>query len=92
MTERRRSKRPSAALVLWASIFLFAALFSLFAYRFPAEQAATAAARQVHLRKVIKRRVVTTIVPSPGEDTVSAEPAGSSSYSSPAEPVVTSSS
>jgi len=92
MTERRRPKRPPAALVFWPSILLFAALFALLAYRFPAEQAASAAARQVHVRKVIKRRVVTTIVPSPGENTVSSEPAESSSYSSPAEPVVTSSS
>lgn len=92
MTERRRSKRLSAALVFWASILLFTALFGLLVLRFPAEQRATAGARQVHVRKVIKRRVVPTIVPSPGEDTVSAEPAGSSSYSSPVEPVVTSSS
>lgn len=91
MTERSRSKRPSASLVFWTSIVLFAALFALLAYRFAAEQS-TPAARAVQVRKVIKRRVVTTIVPSPGENTVSAGPVSSSSYSSGAEPVVTSSS
>ncbi len=93
MTERSRSKRPSASVVFWASILLFAALFALLAYRFSAEQQASqATARTVQVRKVIKRRVVTTVVPSPGENTVSAGPASSSSYSSGAEPVVTSSS
>lgn len=91
MTERKRSKRPSASLVFWASILLFTALFALLAYRFSAEQTAPAA-QAVQARKVIKRRVVTTIVPSPGENTVSAGPASSASYSSSAEPVVTSSS
>lgn len=91
MTERR-SKRPPASLVFWASILLFAALFALLAYRFSAEQAAPTA-QPVQVRKVIKRRVVTTIVPSPGENTVSTSPVSSTSSSySGAEPVVTSSS
>jgi hypothetical protein len=94
MTERTRSKRPPASLVLWTSVLLFAALFALLAYRFAAEQQASqATARAVQVRKVIKRRVVTTIVPSPGQNTVSASPvSSSSSYSAAAEPVVTSSS
>lgn len=92
MTERRRPRRPSSKPVIWASILLFATLFVLLAFRFAAEQSASAAAGDVHVRKVIKRRVVTTIVPSPGENTVSAETGGSSSYSSTPEPVVTSSS
>jgi hypothetical protein len=91
MTERRRSKRPSASVVFWASVLLFAALFALLVHRFAAEQAAPAA-QTVQVRKVIKRRVVTTIVPSPGENTVSTSPVSSSSISSGAEPVVTSSS
>lgn len=91
MTERRRSKRPSATLVFWASILLFTALFALLAYRFSAEQAAPVA-QAVQVRKVIKRRVVTTIVPSAGENTVSTSPVSSSSSYSAAEPVVTSSS
>lgn len=83
MTERPRAKRPPASLVFWASILLFAALFAFLAYRFSAEQAATGAtARAVRLRKVVKRRVVTTIVPSPGQNTVSSGPVSSSAYSS----------
>ncbi|HET8955366.1 MAG TPA: hypothetical protein VFN18_06890 [Solirubrobacterales bacterium] len=93
MTEHTRSKRPSASLVFWASILLFAALFALLAFRFAAEQSASqATARAVQVRKVIKRRVVTTIVPSPGRNTVSASPVSSSSSYAAAEPVVTSSS
>ena len=91
MTERPRSRRPPASLVFWASILLFTALFALLAHRFSAEQAPPAA-QAVQVRKVIKRRVVTTIVPSPGENTVSATPVSSSSSYSGAEPVVTSSS
>lgn len=93
MTERARPKRPPASLVFWASVLLFAALFALLAYRFSAEQQASqATAPAVQIRKVVKRRVVTTIVPSPGENTVSSTPVSSSSYSSGAEPVVTSAS
>lgn len=84
MTEAAtRSRRPRAGVVFWGSILLFAALFAFLTYRFSVEQAAsrpTAAAVQV--RKVIKRRVVTTIVPTPGQNTVSSGPASSSSYSS----------
>jgi hypothetical protein len=94
MTEVRRPARPGGARVFWVSILLFAALFALLTYRFavgqdPSLAGATAAAPPVQLRKVIKRRVVTTIVPSPGVNTVSAGAATSSSYSSGAEPVVT---
>jgi hypothetical protein len=93
MTEPVRSKRPSASLVFWASILLFAALFAFLTYRFAVEQSASRpVAQTVQVRKVIKRRVVTTIVPSPGQNTVSSGPASSSSYSSGAEPVVTSAS
>jgi len=93
MTERARSKRPPARLVFWASILLFATLFALLAFRFSAEQSTTqATARAVKVRKVIKRRVVTTVVPSPGQNTVASGPVSSSSYSSGAEPVVTSAS
>jgi hypothetical protein len=93
MTERRRSERPPASLVFWASILLFAALFALLAYRFSVEQQASQlAARTVQVRKVIKRRVVTTIVPSAGQNTVSSTPVSNSSYSSGLEPVVTSAS
>lgn len=90
MTEAAHPKRPSASLVFWASILLFAALFALLTYRFSVEQTASQpTARTVQVRKVIKRRVVTTIVPSPGQNSVSSGPVSSSSYSSGAEPVVT---
>jgi hypothetical protein len=90
MTERSRPKRPPASLVFWVSILLFAAFFALLAYRFSAEQPARqATARAVQVRKVLERRVVTTIVPSPGQNTVSSGPVSSSSYSAGAEPVVT---
>jgi anti-sigma-K factor RskA len=90
MTEANRSKRPSASLVFWASVLLFTALFALLSYRFAVEQSASqATAPVVQVRKVIKRRVVTTIVPSPGRNSVSSGPVSSSSYSAGAEPVVT---
>lgn len=83
MTERVRSRRPRASLVLWGSILLFAALFALLVYRFSLEQKATQpTAQTVRVRKVIKRRVVTTIVPTPGQNSVSSGPVSSASYSS----------
>jgi len=90
MTEATPAKRPRASHVFWASILLFAALFALLVYRFSAEQKATQpTAQAVQVRKVIKRRVVTTIVPTPGQNSVSSGPISSSSYSAGAEPVVT---
>lgn len=90
MTEASRSQRPSASLVFWASIVLFAIFFALLAYRFSVEQSASqATAPVVQVRKVIKRRVVTTIIPSPGRNSVSSGPVSSSSYSAGGEPVVT---
>jgi hypothetical protein len=87
---KARAKRPSASLVFWASILLFAALFAFLTYRFSVEQSASRpTAQAVQVRKVIKRRVVTTIVPSPGRNNVSSGPVSSSSYSAGAEPVVT---
>lgn len=85
---RSRSKRPPASLVFWGSILLFTALFALLVYRFAAEQSQPVT-QAVQVRKVIKRRVVTTIVPSPGRNTVSSGPVSSSSYSAGTEPVVT---
>ena len=86
MTERRASRKPGAAPVLWASALLFAALFALLTWRFSVGKdpslAAATASRPVQVRKVIKRRVVTTIVPTPGANTVTSGPATSSSYSS----------
>ncbi len=90
MTDAARSRRPSASLVFWGSILLFTALFALLVYRFSVEQQASRpTAQAVQVRKVIERRVVTTIVPSPGRNTVSSGPVSSASYSSGAAAAVT---
>lgn len=81
MTEARASKRrPGGAPVFWASVALFAVLFAVLTYQLssvPAPQSP-----QVQVRKVVKRRVVTTIVPTPGANSVSAGPVSSSFSSS----------
>jgi hypothetical protein len=68
--------------VIWGSIALFAVLFALFTYQLSAPGPASQTAL---LRKVVKRRVVTTIVPTPGASTVTAGPVVSS-QSSASEP------
>ena len=90
MTESATAKRPRSARVYWVSVLLFTALFALLTYRFASEQT-TPTAPVVQVRKVIKRRVITTIVPTPGQNSVSAGPVTSSGSYSP-EPVVTSAS
>lgn len=96
MTEARRpSRRPGFGPVMWGSVALFAVLFSLLTYQLSA--ASAPAPRPVVQRKVIQRRVVTTVVPAPGS---AQAPAGSVVTSSAPEvsssgtvpPVVTSSS
>jgi hypothetical protein len=91
-TERaRKARRPSPALVLWGSIALFAVLFALLTYQLSASQPAPP--RPVVVRKVLKRRVVTTIVPTPGQNTVSTGAAAVSGETSPGyAPVTTSAS
>lgn len=95
MTERPQPRpgRPSAAPVFWVSTLLFAALFAFLAYRFSVGQdpslAGAASSRPVEVRKVIERRVVTTIVPSPGAETVVAGPTSSSTLVAAPEPVTT---
>lgn len=97
MTDRARAnRRPSAAAVLWGSVALFAVLFALLTYQLssgtdPSLTGATAAA-PIQVRKVIKRRIVTTIVPTPGTNSVSAGPASTSETGASAEPVTTSAS
>jgi len=91
MTEQkaaaRRPRRPGPAAVIWGSIALFAVLFALFTYQLAAPSQPQ---QQVLVRKVVKRRVVTTVVPTPGESTVTAGPAVSSTESSAgAAPVTT---
>ncbi len=94
MTERARTRRPSPALVLWGSVALFAVLFAVLTYKLSA--ASAPAPQQVLVRKVIKRRVVTTFVPAPGASTVTSGPVTTSSASavsaSGAAPVTTSAS
>lgn len=74
--------RPSSARVYWTSVLLFAALFAFLTYSFASEQKATTAP-VVQVRKVVKRRVITTIVPTPGKNSVSAGPVTSSGSYSP---------
>ncbi len=86
-TQPRPSRRPGAAPVFWATALTFAALFAFLTYQLSIGKdpsLSATASRPVEVRKVIKRRVVTTIVPSPGANTVTSSPATSSSYSSAA--------
>jgi hypothetical protein len=85
MTERSRPRRPGATPVVWASTLLFAALFALLTYNLSvAGSASQGASRPPLVRKVIKRRIITTIVPTPGANSVTAGPASySSSESAP---------
>jgi hypothetical protein len=93
MTERRRAARPRSGPVFWASILLFAVLFALLTYRLASESGPAVGAPRVEVRKVIQRRVVTTVVPTPGPNSVSRGPTTSSGGFVPvAEPVVTSAS
>lgn len=73
MTERCRPRRPGFAPVLWGSLALFAVLFSLLTYQLSA--AAQTTQRPVQVRKVIKRRVVTTVVPAQGSSEAGEAPA-----------------
>ncbi|HET9677429.1 MAG TPA: hypothetical protein VFP21_08005 [Solirubrobacterales bacterium] len=96
MTEAARAKgvpagRPVSARIYWVSVLLFAALFAFLTYAFMAEQAPPSRP-VVQVRKVIKRRVITTIVPTPGQTSVSAGPVSSSGYTAGSEPVTTSAS
>lgn len=97
MTDARRSsaRRPGPGAVLWGSVALFAVLFALLTFQFSASSESSGtgvAARPVQVRKVIKRRIVTTIVPSPGTTSVSSGPVTSSATSEPPAPVTTSAS
>jgi hypothetical protein len=55
--------------VLWGSIVLFAILFALLTHQLSSSQ--SPAPRPVLVRKVIKRRVITTFLPTPGKSSVS---------------------
>jgi hypothetical protein len=77
MTEPRRPRLSSSAPVFWGSLALFTVLFALLTYRLASST--PPAPRPVLLRKVIKRRVVTTVVPNPGATSVSGGPVVTSS-------------
>lgn len=97
MTDARAAaRRPGPGAVLWGSVILFAVLFALLTFQLssgadPSLSGATAA-RPVQVRKVIKRRIVTTIVPTPGANSVVSGPGSSSSFGAGSEPVTTSAS
>ncbi len=76
--ETRRPRRPGPAAVIWGSVALFAMLFALFTYQLSAP---SEPAQQVLVRKLVKRRIVTTVVPTPGASTVTSGPAVSSTQS-----------
>jgi hypothetical protein len=101
MTESRPSRRPGAGPVLWISLLLFCALLGLLTYRFSIGRdpsGASAGAEPAPVRKVIVRRVVTTVVPDRSAASPEAGAAASAQVSpepAPApepEPVTTSSS
>jgi hypothetical protein len=78
--------------VLWGSLALFAVLMALLTYQLSADPAAggtATSAGPVAVRKVIKRRVVTTVVPTPGKNRVVSGPATSSPTEIAPEPVTT---
>lgn len=69
MTEARASRRPGAAPVFWTALLLFCVLLGLLTYRFsigqdPSGAGASAAPAPAPGRKVIVRRVVTTVIPA----------------------------
>jgi hypothetical protein len=92
----RTARKPGGAFVFWASAALFAVLFALLTFQLGggATGSTVTAARPVQVRKVIKRQIVTTVVPSPGADRVVSGPATSSESAAeaPAEPITTSTS
>jgi hypothetical protein len=86
--------------VFWGSVSLFAVLFALLAHQLASGNdpslGAAANPRPVLVRKVVKRRIVTTIVPTPGSSSTSSGPVTTSSApvvsSSPSAPITTSAS
>jgi hypothetical protein len=85
--DARRSRRPGPAAVIWGSVALFAVLFALFTYQL---SAAPGPPRQhVLVRKLVKRQVITTVVPTPGESSVTAGPVSSTQSTSGTAPIAT---
>jgi hypothetical protein len=67
-------------MVVWSSVALFAVLFALLTYQLSSSQPPKA--RPVVVRKVLKRKVITTYLPTPGRNSVSASGAGAGETSS----------
>jgi hypothetical protein len=87
--------KPGGAPVFWASLALFAVLFALLTYqlsRAGSSSGAAVATGPVQQRKVIKKRIVTTVIPSPGVDRVTQGPTTTSGGEIPSEPITTSTS
>ena len=77
--------------MIWGSVALFAVMFALLTYQLSAAQAPES--RPVVVRQVVKRRVVTTVVPTPGPSSVtSSGQVTSSAPSAESAPVTTSAS
>jgi hypothetical protein len=91
MTEPRPTRRSGGAAVFWSSAALFGALFALLTFQLSSAGGvgSTGAPEPVQMRKVIKRRVVTTVVPSPGVTQISSGPATTATEAVPTEPIVT---
>jgi hypothetical protein len=81
-----RGRRPGPALVVWSTIALFAVTFAFLTYQLSIGRdpllGGAAAPRPVLVRQVIKRRVITTIVPTPGRSSVSSSGSVAGSFSS----------
>jgi hypothetical protein len=76
--------------VIWGSLALFGVLFALLTYQLGSNLGATATApRPTLVRKVVKRKVVTTVVPTPGRATVAAGPVSTSESGAEAAPITT---
>jgi hypothetical protein len=89
---RKPARKPGPAAVIWGSLALFAVLFAMLTNQLAASLAGGGAApRPTLVRKVVKRRVVTTVVPTPGRSTVVSGPAYTSE-SGGAAPITTSAS
>ncbi|MGD9735046.1 MAG: hypothetical protein AB7V58_05475 [Solirubrobacterales bacterium] len=87
MTNRRR---PAAAAVIWSSLALFGVLFALLTYQLSSNLGASSTSpRPTLVRKVVKRKVVTTVVPTPGRSTVTAGPVSTSESGAEAAPITT---
>lgn len=91
MTETRGpARRPRPRAVIWGSVALFAVLFMLLAYQLGSSSAGTGAVKRPTLvRKVVKRKVVTTVLPTPGRSAVSAGPTVTSESGAAAAPITT---